>query len=330
MEQTMMRAMVQRVYGSPARVLQPTEIRVPEAGPGEVLVRVRAASVQVGAYFAVLGTPFLVRLFTGIRRPRFAVPGFDVAGEVVSVGPGVTRFRPGDEVFGAGTGALAEYATIAEKALASKPQSISFDEAAAIPTSGLAALHGLRAARAVEGQRLLINGASGAVGTFVIQIAKSLGLEVTAVCSSRNLDLVRSLGADHEIDYTTDDFTRTDSRYDIVFDNVENRSLAEVRRVLRPRGTYVLNSGTGVSGLRLLGRLIRPVVLNPFVSQRLIRYVSNPKAADLEHLAALVEQGKLRPAVGRRYPLAESVSAFELIGSRHAQGAVVVTVAPTA
>jgi NADPH:quinone reductase-like Zn-dependent oxidoreductase len=173
---------------------------------------------------------------------------------------------------------------------------------------------------------MLINGASGGVGTYAIQIAKDIGVEVTAVCSTRNLELVRSLGADHVIDYTNEDFTRGEARYDVVLDNVENRALGDVRRVITPKGTLILNSGTGASGFRLMGRLIRPILINPFVSQRLMRFVSNPNPEDLQQLADLVERGAIRPIVGRSYPLAQAIAAFELIGSRHAQGNVVVTI----
>jgi NADPH:quinone reductase-like Zn-dependent oxidoreductase len=295
-----------------------------------VLVDVRAASVRVGAYFAVLGSPLLVRLSSGLRRPRVAVPGFDLAGVVAEMGAGVTRLRVGDEVFGEGMGTLAEFAVAPEKTLVLKPSSIGFHEAAAITTSGLAALHGLRAGRVAAGQRLLINGASGGVGTFAVQIAKSIGAEVTAVCSTRNLELVRSLGADHVVDYTASDFTDGDARYDVILDNVENHSLSSVRRVLEPRGTLVLNSGTGASGLRMLIRLVKPVVLSPFASHRLVRYLSNPNQDDLQQLADLVEREQVKPVVGRTYPLSDAVSAFELIGSGRAQGNVVVSLAAAA
>jgi NADPH:quinone reductase-like Zn-dependent oxidoreductase len=209
----------------------------------------------------------------------------------------------------------------------SKPDGLSYDDAAAIPTSALAALHGMRdAARLQAGQHVLINGASGGVGTFAVQIAKSLGAEVTGVCSARNVELVRSLGADHVIDYTNDDFTLGDRRYDVIFDNVENHTLSECRRVLRPNGTLVLNSGTGARGLRMIARLTKPLLISPFVSHRLTRFLSNPNQADLLQLNSMVEDGVIRPVVGRTFPLADTVSAFDLIESGHATGNVVVAV----
>ncbi len=326
-----MKAIVQKVYGAPDRVLAPRDIPLPVINDEEVLVRVRAASIRIGAYFAVRGTPLLVRLSTGLRRPKASVPGFDFAGEVVSVGSRVTRFNPGDEVFGAGSGACAEFATAPEAHLAMKPASVSFEEAAAIPTSALAALHGLRdAGRLQPGQRVLINGASGGVGTFAVQIAKHMGAEVTGVCSTRNTELLRTLGADHVIDYTKENFTDVDQRYDLILDNVENRSVGECRRVLKENGTLVLNSGTGASGVRMLVRLIRPLLISPFVSQTLRRFLSNPNQDDLTHLKDLVENGHIRPVVGRTYPLVETVAAFEYVASNHASGNVVVAVSAAA
>ena len=318
------RAIVQQVYGQPAEVLTVAEIPVPEARDGEVLVRIRAASLRVGVLFAVRGAPFLARLSTGLRRPKVSVPGFDISGEVVAVGTGVTKFVAGDEVFGVVNGACAEYAVAAEKDLVTKPSQVTFDEAAAIPTSGLAALHGLRAGRLQPGQHVLINGASGGVGTFAVQIAKAMGAEVTGVCSTRNLALLSELGADHVIDYTVEDFTKSDRRYDLIFDNVENRSVSDCRRVLVDGGTLVLNSGTGATGLRLMVRLIRPVLLNPFVGHRMVRFLSNPNQDDLAHLGTLVDEGKVRAVVGRTFKLGETIAAFEHVETGHASGNVVV------
>ncbi|MGH2462955.1 MAG: NAD(P)-dependent alcohol dehydrogenase [Candidatus Limnocylindria bacterium] len=321
-----MQAIVQDRYG-PIDVLQLRDIDKPAIGEDEVLVRVRAASLHVGDLFGVRGSPFPVRMMSGLLRPRVGVPGFDIAGQVESVGGKVTRFRPGDEVFGVGIGACAEYARAAEDKLLPKPVDLTWEQAAAIPTSGLAALNGLRDAGKLQpGQRVLINGASGGVGTFAIQITKALGAEVTAVCSTRNVDLVRSLGADHVIDYTREDFTTGEARYDLIFDNVENRSLAECRRVLAPSGTLVLNSGTGAGGLRMLARLVWPLVLSSFTSHTLRRYLSNPIQADLVALTQLVEDGKVRPVIGRTYPLSETPAALRHIESGHARGKVVVTV----
>ena len=241
----------------------------------------------------------------------------------------MTRFRPGDEVFGASTGTCAEYARAAARQLALKPAPLTFEEAAAIPTSALAALHGLRDAGKVgPGQRVLINGASGGVGSFAVQLAKAFGADVTGVCSTRNVDLVRALGADHVVDYTREDFTRGGARYDLILDNVENRSLADCRRALTPGGTLVLNSGTGAQGLALLVRLVKPLVLAPVVRQRLRRFLSVPKHEDLVLLKALVESGKLRPVIDRTYPLRETPAALAYIEGGHARGKVVVTVEP--
>jgi NADPH:quinone reductase-like Zn-dependent oxidoreductase len=257
------------------------------------------------------------------------VPGFDLAGEVVAVGAAVTKFRVGDEVFGSGNGTCAEYATAGENTLAAKPRSLTFEQAAAIPTSALAALHGLRdAAKLRPGQRILINGASGGVGTFAVQIAKSLGAHVTGVCGTKNVELVRSIGADEVIDYTKDDFTRG-RRYDVIFDNIENRSLGEVRRALTPDGTLVLNSGTGATGLRMLRRLLWPIVLSKFVRHTLRRFISNPNAADLDVLKTMVEAGTLRPVIESTYPLSETRTALQHIESGHARGKVVIAVAAT-
>jgi NADPH:quinone reductase-like Zn-dependent oxidoreductase len=254
------------------------------------------------------------------------VPGFDLAGCVVSVGRRVTMFRPGDAVFGVGQGTCAELAVAPEAQLQPKPRPLTFEQAAAIPTSALTALHGLRdAGRLRPGQRVLINGASGGVGTFAVQIAKALGAEVTGVCSGANVALIQSLGADHAIDYAREDFTRT-GPYDLVFDNIENRSLWECRRTLTPRGTLVLNSGTGRRGLRFLVRLVGPVVLSPFVRHRIRRYLSTPNHADLATLAAWVESGALTPVIDRTFQLHETAGAIRHIETGHARGKVVIAV----
>jgi NADPH:quinone reductase-like Zn-dependent oxidoreductase len=320
-----MRAVIQDRYGSPD-VLTVRDIPMPVAGADQVLVRVHAAGLHVGDCFAVRGSPFPMRMATGVFKPRHGTPGFDVAGVVEAVGGKVTRFRPGDEVFGSCRGACAEHVVAGEDRLAPKPASLTFAEAAAVPTSALAALHGLRDVGKVEpGQRVLINGASGGVGTFAVQIAKSFGAEVTGVCGPANVDLVRSLGADHVIDYSRHDFTQGGPQYDLVLDNVENRSLAECRRVLKPSGTLILNSGTGARGFGLLVRLVAPLVLSPFSRQTLRRYLSTPKHRDLAVLAELVESGKLRPIVGRTYPLHETAAALRHIETGHAHGKIVIT-----
>jgi NADPH:quinone reductase-like Zn-dependent oxidoreductase len=319
-------AIVQDRYG-PLDVLKHRAIDQPAIGEQDVLVRVCAAGLHPGDCFAVKGTPFPVRLETGLRRPKYGVPGLDASGVVEAVGSHVTRFRPGDEVFGVVSGACAEYARAAEQRLVPKPSELAFDQAAAIPTSGLAALHGLRdAGRLRAGQRLLINGASGGVGTFAVQIAKALGAEVTGVCSTGNVDLLRSIGADHVIDYTREDFTQGGPVFDVILDNVENRSLAECRRALTPEGTLVLNSGTGATGLALLVRLVRPLLLSPFGRQKLRRFLSQPRQADLEFLSGLAVAGKLRPVVDRTYPLEQTADALRHIEAGHARGKVVISV----
>jgi NADPH:quinone reductase-like Zn-dependent oxidoreductase len=322
-----MKAIVQTRYGPPDEVLELREVEKPAPKEGEVLVRVQAAAVHAGDTFGVRGSPFVVRSATGLRKPKYG-PGYDLAGEVEAVGGGVSQFAPGDAVFGAATGTCAEYVCVKQDKLAPKPAPLTSEEAAALPTSGLAALHGLRRAGEVKaGQQVLIIGASGGVGSFAVQIAKADGAEVTGVCSTPHVELVRSLGADHVIDYTQEDFTQGGPRYDLILDNVENRSLADCRRALKPNGTLVLNSGSGAAGLGLMWRLLKPLLLSPFSRQNLRRYLSLPKQEDLLVLKDLAEAGKLRPAIDRTYPLAETAAALSYLESRHAQGKVVIAVA---
>ena len=321
-----MKAIVQDRYGSFA-TLESREIAKPEIGENEVLVRVAAAGLNIGVVFGVKGSPLPMRLSSGLLRPKNGVPGYDFAGRVEAVGDGVTAFQPGDEVFGVANGTCAEYVRVSEDKLAIKPVNLSYDEAAALPVSALAALHGLRDAGKLQpGQRVLINGASGGVGTFAVQIAKALGAEVTGVTSTRNVEMVRSLGADHVIDYTREDFTKDGPRYDLIFDNVENRSLRDCRRALTPTGTLVLNSGTGAHGLAMLVRLLRPLVLSPFLHQNLRRYLSHPNRTDLNVLKAIVEENKLRPVIDRTYPLADTPTALRHIEAGHTRGKVIVRV----
>ena len=325
-----MQAIVHKRYGGP-EVLVSREIDRPGIGDGDVLVRVHAAGLHIGDVFGVRGSPFPIRFTSGLRRPKFGVPGFDIAGTVEATGSAVTRFAAGDEVFGVCTwpssGACAEYARANEDEIIAKPSGLSFEQAAAIPTSASAALHGLRdAGRLRAGQRVLINGASGGVGTYAVQIARAFGAEVTGVCGPTNVDLVRSLGAHHVIDYTREDFTQGAARYDLILDNMENHSLADTRRALAPDGTLVLMSGTGASGLRLLVRLIRPVVLSPFVKHSLRRPLSTPNREDLEVLTSMFEEGKLRPVIDATYPLPETAAAIRYIEAGHARGKVIITV----
>lgn len=313
-----MKAIVYTHYGSPD-VLQFTEGEKPTPKDDEVLVRVQAAGLHIGDCYAVRGVPFAMRLATGLRKPKHGIPGFDVAGQVEAVGANVQRFHPGDAVFGTCHGACAEYVRVSIDRLALKPTNLTFEEAAAVPTSALAALHALRHVGKVQpGQKVLITGASGGVGTFAVQLAKAFGAEVTGVCSTPHVDLVRSIGADQVIDYTHQDFTQGSERYDLIFDNVENHSLSACRRALTPSGTLILNSGTG--------RFITPLVASLFVRQKLRRYVSIPNQQDLAFLKELVESGKLTPIIDRTYPLRETPAALRYIEGRHAQGKVVIMV----
>jgi NADPH:quinone reductase-like Zn-dependent oxidoreductase len=321
-----MKAIAHERYGS-FELLELRDIPKPEVGDDDVRVRVRAAGLHVGDCFSVRGAPFAMRFATGLLKPKHGVPGFDVAGQIEAVGKNVTRFRAGDEVFGACNGACAEFVRIKPDQLAHKPAKLGFEQAAALPTSGLAALHALRDVGKVRrGQRVLINGASGGVGTLAVQIAKSFGAEVTGICSTQSLELVRSLGADHAVDYSREDFTLGEQRYDLIFDNVENRTLSELRRVLVPKGMLILNSGTGARGMKLMVRLIKPLVLSPFASQDLRRYLSVPNHEDLAVLGELVEAGRLHPVIDRIYPLDQTAAALAYIERGHARGKVIIHV----
>ena len=316
-----MKAIVQNEYGSPD-VLELKEIDKPVVKDNDVLVRVHAAALHAGDYYCMRGMPYLVRLSVGLPKPKNYVPGFDVAGHVEAVGKNVTRFQAGDEVFGACNGTCAEYACAAEGNFEPKPANLTFEQAAAVPTSAVAALHGLRDAGKVQpGQKVLINGASGGVGTFAVQIAKSFGAEVTGVCSTRNVDMVRSIGADHVIDYTQEDFTQSGQRYDLILDNVANRSLSDCRRALTPQGTLIPNSGNAG-----MGYVIKAIVLSVFVRQQGRPYLAVPKNEDLVVLKELIESGKVTPVIDRTYPLSETPEAMGYVGEGHARGKVVITV----
>src|SRR3984893_8666009 len=324
---TTMKAIVQDKHGS-SDVLELRDIERPKVGDGEVLVRVRAAAVNPGDWAIMSGLPYIARPVYGLRKPKNAVRGTDLAGEVEAVGTSVTRFRPGDEVFGWCQdlgGAFAEYASVAEEALERTPANLTFEQAAAVPTAGSVALEALRDVRA--GQKVLINGASGGIGSFAVQIAKSLGADVTGVCSTRNLDLVRSIGADQVIDYTKENFTQTGQRYDFILDNVADRSLSDLRRALTPKGTVVPNGGGFdnhwfASG----GRVMRAKVLSRFVSQTLRTFIMSQKLEYLVALKDLIEAGKVTPVIGRTYPLTETPQAIDRVGLVHARGKVVITV----
>lgn len=322
-----MKAIVQDRYGPPDEVLQLRDIARPVAGEHDVLVQVESAGLHIGDCFIIRGVPFPVRLAMGLIKPKSIVRGLDVSGQVAAVGNSVNHFQVGDEVFGVTTGAWAEYAVVEETKLALKPANLTFEEAAAVPTSALAALHGLRDAGQIRpGQSVLINGASGGVGSYAVQLAKEFGADVTGVCSTKNVEIVRSLGADHVIDYTQRDFTQGEERYDLILDNVENHSLAQCRRVLSPSGTLVLNSGSGARGVRLLVRLAMPLVLSPFIRQHLRRYFSTANHDDLILLKDLIESGKLRPVVDKKYPLRDTPAAIRYIETGHARGKTVITI----
>lgn len=324
-----MKAIVQDHYGS-EDVLQFRDIDRPVIGNGDVLVRVHAASIHIGDRLIMQGSPFLVRLATGLGRPKQPIPGTDIAGTVEAVGNDVARFKVGDEVFGWTSGAFAEYASVPEDHLAAKPARLSFEEAAAVGVSATVALQLLRDEGKVKpGQKVLINGASGGVGTYAVQIAKALGAEVTGVTSTRNADLVRSIGADHVVDYTREDFTKGTERYDFILDNVANHSLAETRRALTPTGTLLPNGGGHTGGGT--GRLIRATIASMFFRGQGRPSVKFQNAADLAALVDLVEAGKITPVIDRTYPLAETAAALRHVGTGHARGTVVITIAaPTA
>ena len=323
-----MQAVVQDTYGS-ADVLRLAQIPQPKIADNEVLVRVRAAGVHIGDEHSMTGQPYLMRVMGfGLRAPKARVRGTDVAGVVEAVGTNVTRFHAGDQVFGTCAGAFAEYATAREDKLAAKPANLTFEQAAAVPTSACTALQALRDAGGIEsGQQVLIIGASGGVGMFAVQIAKALGAEVTGVCSTAKADLVRSIGADHVIDYTREDFTRSRQRYDLILDMGGNRSLAQLRRALTPAGTLVLVGGEG--GGRLIGgatgRSMRALVLSPFVSQRLRMIFARAKAEDLQLLKELIEAGKVTPIIDRTYPLSGVPEAIRDLHSGRARGKFVIT-----
>lgn len=322
-----MKAIVQEKYGSP-EVLSIGEVDRPAPGDDEVLVRVHASSVTHGDLVSMTGLPYLGRLVLGLRRPRHEVLGRDVAGEVEAVGANVTRFQPGDEVYAeVAAGGFAEYALVPESLLCPKPVNLTFEQAAAVPWAANTALQGLRDRGGIaRGQNVLINGASGGVGTFAVQIAKALGTEVTGVCSTRNAELVRSIGADHVVDYTQEDFTRSDRRYDLVFDLAGNHSPAELRRVLSPGGTLVLSSSRGNRWFGPMGRLIGALVLAPFVRQNLRTYVARPSRQNLAELKEMAESGRITPAIDRTYPLGGVPEAMRYFSEEHARAKIVITV----
>jgi len=323
-----LKAITYHRYGAPD-VLEFQEVDEPVVHDDDVLVRVRAASANPRDWHFMRGLPAFMRLQFGLRKPKHSGLGSDVAGQVEAVGKNVTRFRPGDDVFAdVLTGGFAEYTCVPEALLELKPANLTFEQAAAVPLAALTALQGLRDhGRVQPGQKVLIIGASGGVGTFAVQLAKWLGADVTGVCSTRNVDLVRSIGADHVIDYTQEDFTQNGRKYDLILQFAGTRSPSDCRRVLTPKGTLLVSSGE--SDGRWVGpvdRVIKALALSPFVSQRLAPFEAKPSKDDLQVMKELIEAGKVTPVIDRTYPLNEVPEAIRYLEEGHARGKVVITV----
>src|SRR6266513_539691 len=325
-----MKAIVYCDYGVTNLKLE--EIEKPVPNDDQILVRVHAASVNPYDWHFVEGTPYVMRAMgVGLRKPKDTRLGVDFAGIVETVGKNVTEFKPGDEVFGGRGGAFAQYVCPrATRAVALKPSNVSFEDAAAVNIAGITALQAVRDKGKVQaGQKVLINGASGGVGTFAVQIAKSFGADVTGVCSTRNVDLVKSLGADHVIDYTKEDVTKSDQRYDVIIDNIANHPLSEVRRILNPNGKYVLIGGGGPNDSRWIGpfgRIIKTMVLSPFINQKMGMMMADANHDDLTILADMMQSGKLKPVIDRTYKLSEVPAAIAYLEEGHARGKVIITV----
>jgi NADPH:quinone reductase-like Zn-dependent oxidoreductase len=321
-----MKAAVYSSYGAPD-VVQIKDVEKPVPKDNEVLLKVRAASVNPLDWHFMRGTPYFVRIVAGLRKPKDTRLGVDVAGQVEAVGRNVTRLRPGDEVFGTCRGAFAEYACTSDSALVTKPNNVTFEQVASVPVAAFTALQGFRDKGNLQpGQKVLINGAAGGVGTFAVQIAKSFSADVTGVCSARNVDMVRSIGADWVIDYSHEDFTRSGRRYDLIFDLVGNHSLLACRRVLNPKGIYV---GAGApSGRWMIGPLTRGIIsplLSWFVSQKLVMVLAKPNKDDLIIIRELLEFGKITPVIDKRYTLSDVPKAIRYLEAGHARGKVVIT-----
>ena len=325
---TLMKAIVQDKYGEPEAVLRLEEIATPVINDDEVLVRVHAASLHVGDWILVRGVPYIARMAVGVRKPKNRVPGTDMAGTVEAVGKDVTQLRPGDEVFGWCTGAFAEYASAKAEHVVPKPVNLTFERAAAVGVSASTALQLLRDQGKVKaGQKVLINGASGGLGTFAVQIAKALGAEVTGVCSTRNVNMVHSIGADHVIDYAQEDFTQGKPRYDFILDNVGNHSLSAMRRVLTATGKLQTNNGTsGGRWFGTSGTMIKTTVLSKFVPQQAGPSIKFQNRKDLVELKGLIEAGKVTPVIDGTYPLSQTGAAIAQLGEGHARGTVVITI----
>jgi len=322
------RAIMQRCYGVPDG-LRVENIEKPVPGDGQVLIKVHASSVNPAEWYGVSGQPKVIRLSSGIGAPKSARVGYDIAGTVEAVGPNVTLFKPGDQVFGGVGGAYSEYAIAREKgAIVAKPESMTFEEAAGIPIAAITALQGLRDhGRIAAGMKVLVNGASGGVGTYAVQIAKSFGAEVTGVCSTRNVEMVHSLGADRVIDYTQENFTEGTERYDLILDNIGNHPFSDLDSVMKPEGTIVV-VGAPKKGAFLgpIKRVVWQMIMGHFVEARMTFFVASVNKADLEVLATLVREGKMRTVIDRRYPLEETGAALEYLGSQRARGKVIITV----
>jgi NADPH:quinone reductase-like Zn-dependent oxidoreductase len=321
-----MKAIVHRQYGSPD-VLELKDVEKPSAADNQLLIRVHAAAANPIDWHYMRGTPYIVRMRLGLGRPKFTRLGLDFAGTVEAVGKNVRRFKAGDEIFGVADGAFAEYVTSTEEGLALKPSNMTFEQAASVPVAAITALQGLRDKGQIKpAQKVLINGASGGVGTFAVQIAKSFGAEVTGVCSTRNLEMVRSIGADHVIDYTKEDFTQGVQRYDLIFDTVGNHPLLEYRRVLNPKGIFVIVGGPNDG--RWIGPLINPIkafLISPFVSQTFVTVLADAnKTDDLNTLRDLMQAGKLTPVLDRQYTLPQVPEAIRYLEAGHARGKVVI------
>lgn len=324
---TRMKAIISRCYGSPD-VLTLEEIAKPTAADNEVLVKVHVAAVNPLDWHYMRGTPYIMRMMSGLGTPNDTRVGVDFAGTVEAVGKNVTRFKPGDDVFGGRSGALAEYVTVREdRALVLKPANLTFEQAASLPVAAVTALQGLRdKGRIQPGQKVLINGASGGVGTFAVQIAKSFGADVTGVCSTRNVELVRAIGADRVIDYTREDFTQSGQRYDLILDNVGSHSFSEYRRVMKPKGILVIVGGP--SGDPWIGPLAQPIkagMLSPFVSQEFVMFLAELNKEDLQVLSGLMQARKVTPVIDRRYKLSEAPTAIRYLEEGRARGKIVVT-----
>ncbi len=323
-----MKAVMHRCYGSPD-VLRLEAIQKPTPADNEVLVRIHAAAVNPLDWHYMRGKPYIMRMETGLGAPRNARLGVDFGGTVEAIGKNVTRFKPGDEVFGGKYGAFAEYVSVAEDgALALKPANLTFEQASSVGIAGITALQALRDGGGIQpGQKILINGASGGVGTFAVQVAKSLGAEVTGVCSTRNVEMVRSLGADHVVDYTKEDYAKGGERYDVILDNVGNRSLSDNRRVLSRKGKYVLVGGGGPDAGPWIGVFAGPIkalVLSWFVSQDMGLFMADMNQKDLTILGDLMQAGKVTPVIDRSYRLDDIAEAMSYLEKGHARGKVVI------